>query len=321
MDCLRYKKGKGFVLETIQEPELSPGGLLLKIEACSISDLDLKTLLHTEVVKEGTIPGTYFSGMVTAISEEEAVYSVGDRLAVCVEGTPAGSSGGMAQYVLLSREVLDSGHIAKIPDNVSFNEAAVADVASAVYKCQEQHDFGPGKKVLIIGCGPAGCMHTQIGKLRGVDSIIQTDCLPARLEMARPFRADLLVDSSSGNLSEIVAVETEGRGVDITVITSPDAQVMDTVLPLMAPKGKIVIFSRFESPDAQLDLSIIQKKELSLCGTDGYERRHLEAVLRLAGRRKISLKWLVTKECDLHGVEQALEEIRCGKQLKVVLHP
>lgn len=320
MNCLIYKKGEGFIPDTIHEPKILPGGLLLKIESCSISDIDIRTFSNTENVKEDTIPGTQFSGVVTAVSEENIVYSVGDRLAVCMEGEPAGS-GGMAQYAFLSQEILRNGRIVKIPDNVSFNEAAVADVASAVYKCQEQYGFGPGNKVLIIGCGPAGCMHTQIGKLRGVDSIIQTDCLPGRLEMARPFRADLLVDSSSENLSEIVASETGGNGVDIAVITSPDAQIMSTILPLMAEKGKIVIFSRFVNPDAQLDFGIIQKKELSVCGTDGYERKHLEAVLNLAGRRKISMKWLVTKESDLYGVDKALEEIRDGKQLKVVLHP
>lgn len=342
MKALRYWGSEGGVLEDVEMPELLPGGVLLKVESCGVSDLDIKVFSGAETDGEGMIPGTHFAGTVTAVSEGCSCYKAGDRLAVsrmwacgschacemgdqrfCMDmpGELKGLPGGMAEYVSLSKDFLKHGWIVKIPDNVSCHEAAVADVASAVYKCQEQYGIGPGKRLLIIGSGPAGCMHTQIAKLRGADIIIQTDCFAGRLEMARPFRADCLVDSEKEDLSEIVTKETRGKGIDIAVITSPDARVMEQVLPVMAHKGRIILFSRFEYQEALVDLAAVQHKEIQICGTEGYEKRHLTAVLDLASRRKLTLKWLVTKEAGLKEIDKALEEIKSKKQLKVVIHP
>lgn len=342
MKVIRYKGKKSFVLEDMSEPDILDEGILLKVEVCSISDWDMRAYWGNSEMPDGMIPGTQFAGTVIKVSAMTEGIQIGDRLAVgqfwacsecemCQQGKRHSCTqlkqitvdldGGMAEYVVMSKEQLKNGWVVKIPDNVTFNEAAVADVASEVYKCQEQFEIGPGQKLLVMGCGPTGCMHTQIARLRGVDLVIQTDHLASRLEMARPFRADCLVNSSTENLEEVVRQETEGKGVNIAVVTTTDAQVLQQIIPFMARGGTIILCSRFVQSEVPVDFDSVQRNEIAIVGTDGYEERHLQKVLQLASKRKLTLKWLVTKAVGLDEIDQAMEEIRDGKQLNVVIHP
>ena len=82
MKALRYWGSEGVVLEDVEMPELLPGGVLLKVESCGVSDLDIKVFSGAETDGEGMIPGTHFAGTVTAVSEGCSCYKAGDRLAV-----------------------------------------------------------------------------------------------------------------------------------------------------------------------------------------------------------------------------------------------
>ena len=55
------------------------------------------------------------------------------------------------------------GNISLIPDELSYEEAALIEPFSCVFNGQEIAGNKPGDNVLIIGSGPIGIMHAMFG--------------------------------------------------------------------------------------------------------------------------------------------------------------
>ena len=95
--------------------------------------------------------------------------------------------------------VVKLGFVNKIPDNLSFEEASMSELLACCINAQEVANVGSGDTVVIIGAGPAGCIHVELAKARGVRKIILAQRSEARLKMARIFNPDVLINSQNEN--------------------------------------------------------------------------------------------------------------------------
>lgn len=333
------------VLETAEmdAPALKLGEVAVDIAACGFTDRDMKAFLGQETSVSGYLGGQ-MAGAVAAVAEDVTDYQPGDRLAISryvpcgvCELCKAGKAdlcrnrkefgrdlpGGLAGRITLDAHTLANGCIAKLPSNLKFEEVCGADVAAAVLKAQRLCATAPGQKLLVLGCGPAGCMHTHIAKLRGVDVIIQGDPVASRMEMSRPFMADVLLDLSCDSLSDAVNEATHGRGVDVAIVAADDPSALADAAEQTAVGGTVLLFSRFgqEGRQAALNLTAIQEKQLRVLTSDGYGKEDLLEVLWLASKRKINLKWMITSVVDAADLDKKLEAARAGKELRVAAHP
>lgn len=332
-------------LETVElaDPNVPQDGIVVQVATCGLTDRDIKAYFG-EVTSQTGVLGGQVAGTVVAVGENAEGYAVGDRILIsryvscgkcihCRAGKPEQCcnrkelgnelSGGMAEIVVLDGQMLRDGCIAKIPRNLKFEEIGGADATAAVFHAHRNCGIGPGQKILVLGCGPAGCMHTHIAKLRGADTIVQADVVASRMEMSRPFMADFLLDISWENLGEAVREATGGRGVDVAIVAANDPSAVAHAIRETAVGGKIVLFSRFGEKGTQVavDLTALQEKQLQLAAYDGYTKEDVEEVLWLASKRKINLKWMVTSVVDPEDVPKKMEAIRSGKELRVVVHP
>lgn len=332
-------------LEIVQlpEPELPRDGIVVQIAACGLTDHDVKVYLG-ESSSETGILGGQIVGTVTLAGEEVDGFAVGERVLLsryiscgeciyCRTGRPHQCTGrrelgnqlagGLTERIAMDGQMLRNGCVAKLPRNLKFEEVGGADATAAVFHAHRCCGIGPGQKLLVLGCGPAGCMHTHIAKLRGVDTIIQADVCASRMEMSRPFMADYLLSPDGPELSETVREVTNGKGVDVCIVAASDPAAMDHAIRETAIGGKIVLFSRFGEKGRQVpvDLTALQAKQLQLLSYDGYTRQDVEEVLWLASKRKINLKWMVTSVVDVTEAAKKMEACRDGKELRVVVVP
>lgn len=331
--------------ETVElpDPALPQDGIMIQVAACGLTDHDVKAYFG-EAASESGVLGGQAAGTVVAVGENTADYAVGDRVLVsryvscgscphCRAGKPQqcrsrkelGSQlpGGMAEILTLDAQMLRDGCVAKIPRNLKFEETGGADAAAAVFNAHRSCGIGPGQKVLVLGCGPAGCMHTHIAKLRGADTIVQADVVASRMEMSRPFMADYLLDLSWEDLSETIREATGGKGVDVAIVAASDPAALAHAIRETAVGGKIILFSRFgeKGTSVPVDLTALQEKQLQLAAYDGYTKEDVEEVLWLASKRKINLKWMVTSVVDPEDLPKKMEALRNGKELRLVVHP
>ena len=83
----------------------------------------------------------------------------------------AAFSGGFAQYIVPPVNVVKNGFVNRIPDNLSFEEASMSELLACCINAQERAMVGEGDTVLVIGPGPAGCMHIQLARARGAKKV------------------------------------------------------------------------------------------------------------------------------------------------------
>ena len=219
------------------EPAVRPGTLKIKVEACGICGSDLH-------IVEGFEPpgisypfpvtlGHEYSGTVVEVGEGVTNFSVGDRVTsnvstgfcgkcyMCLSGNyyacPTNRNMGyecdgfMQEYV-----VVDAGIAFKLPESISFEEGAqVEPICVAAFAVFEKASLKPNDVCVIMGAGTIGLLALQLVKLCGAKAIVvDLSSAANRLELAKEFGADLVLENDKTEAIAEVKKFTRGLGAD-----------------------------------------------------------------------------------------------------------
>ena len=83
--------------------------------------------------------------------------------------------------MLVPAKVIAVGGLNRIPDGTGFAEASLAEPLACVLNAQELCGVTSGDEVLIIGDGPACCLHARLARARGASRVIVAGRSPAHL--------------------------------------------------------------------------------------------------------------------------------------------
>ncbi|NJL95665.1 MAG: alcohol dehydrogenase catalytic domain-containing protein [Anaerolineae bacterium] len=237
-------RGPGQVqCETVPDPVLTPDSVLLKVTACGICGSDLRTYRHgMRGNLDFQILGHEISGVVAAMGEQVSGYAVGDRLAVaadvhchqcyyckkalynlCENWRLIGTHlpGGMADYLLLTPDILTHGILHRIPDSLADLPSALAEPASSVIWAQQLLQIEPGEVVVVFGDGPIGALQVQVAQARGAKAVV-IGLTGGRLEMfrERDLGAWKVFNNDTDDVVAEVRALTEGRGADAAIVAA-----------------------------------------------------------------------------------------------------
>ncbi len=214
--------------------------------------------------------------------------------------------------------------------------------------------------VLIYGAGPIGALHALLAELKGAGKVIIAERLPERIreiEKHTSARAvDLSNDRSNGQLIEqsieesfcqstgrtanrsikspghegkdqtddlesIIQSETGGEGVDVILTATPEVRVDNAQLRLLAPGGRICIFSgpRPGNYEEQIDLRSMHYHESMIVGAYGCSSRQNRQAVELLTAGKIEAGWIVTKRTTLSSIKDAFSHSSRRAGLKSVV--
>ncbi len=192
-------RGEGAIgVEEVPTPEIGPGEILVRVEACGICNTDLKKIEYN-LLPPPRIFGHETAGVVAGVGSGVTKFRPGDRVVAfhhipCLEcfycrrkvyaqcarykrvGITAGfepAGGGFAQYVRIMDWIVERG-VEKIPDGVSFERATLVEPLNTCLKAVAQCNPEPGEFVLIMGQGPIGLMFTMLVNRTGA-TIAATD--------------------------------------------------------------------------------------------------------------------------------------------------
>ena len=180
-------------LDYVERPVAKPETILLKIHACAICGSDLRILKSGNArVTYPAIVGHETAGEVVAVGDGVTKWKVGDRVALGAD-VPCGECehctngrgnccdanyaigyqfpGAFAEYCLLEPMMTKYGPIVKIPEHVSYDEAALMEPTACILNGFELAQMQPGKSVLIIGAGPIGCLGIMVAKALGAAKV------------------------------------------------------------------------------------------------------------------------------------------------------
>ena len=160
----------------------------------------------------------------------------------------------------------------------------------------------------------------MLARSKGAAKVLVADRLASRLEAAEKAGADRVVDVGRVDIATVVRDETGGRGVDVIIVACSEVS-PSLLLKLLAPRGRLCLFSGLSAGDAQTtgDFNLIHYRELAVIGAYGSTAAQNTAALRLIATGKIPVDWLITKRLSLDELPQGLEYVAKRAGLKAVV--
>ena len=337
-------------LETVDVPKAGPGEMVIKVEGCGICAGDLKAFYgapsfwgdetQPPYIKAPMIPGHEFIGHVVEIGEGVEGFEIGDRVIseqivpcwncrfckrgqywMCekhdVYGFQNNVNGGMAEYMKFPKEAINY----KVPKDLPLEKAILIEPYACSFHAIQRAQIQLGDFVVISGAGTLGLGMVGAARLAGPGKLVVLDLFDERLELARKFGADIVMNPRKVDVVAEVKKMTDGYGCDIYIEATGHPKSVEQGLSMIRKLGRFVEFSVFKDP-VTVDWSIISdRKELDVLGS------HLgpycyPLVIEGIASGKLPTEGVVTHKLPLEQFKEGFEMVKSGSQsLKVVLIP
>ena len=330
-------------------PQIGEEDILLKVGACAICGTDVKVFMHGyKNLNPPQIVGHEISGRIVDMGRNVKDHEIGQRVAVvpiiscgecfycrkgwthlCVtfqkqtEAFGFYHPGGFAEYMAVPAKAIRKGNLVPVPENVSDEEAAIAEPMACALNGQMIAEVGIGDYVLIVGAGPIGCMHVCLAKTLGATKVFISEIREERLTLAQQFGADYYINPRTQDLKETVMSATEGIGASVIIIAAPSREAQESAPVIAANRAHIDFFGGLPKDDStvHLDSNLIHYKELMIHGSSGSTAGQLKMCLDLMSGKRVEGKKLISKVISLEELPRMMSEVQKGNLLKVVVKP
>ena len=332
------------VYKDISDPVCEKGGFVMKIDAVGLCGSDVRT--YSNGVGGLDFPfvlGHENVGTITEVGEEYEGFEIGDRVIVnpvipcgncwfCEKGMQNLCStrltyghhlrGGFAEYMSVPEMGVKRGQILKIPEGVKSEDVVVVELLSSAVNAQKLAGTSLGDTVVIIGCGPLGCLHSEVARLRGAKNIIMANRSQKRLDEAKRFSGTRFVNTSEEDLKEVVMEITDGLGADIVINATPATKPIEEGVYLLRKGGKLVIFGGLPKTDPyiRIDANLLHYSEINIVGGFSTTPDSFRKAFDIVATGMID-KSIVSHVLPLKEMARGVEMLKKGEAFKVVLKP
>jgi D-xylulose reductase len=291
-----------------------PGEVKIKVHTVGICGSDVHYYTHGRigpfVVREPMVLGHEASGTVVEVGLGVTNLKPGDR--VCMEpGIPDPNSrasklgiynvdpsvtfwatppihGCLTPYV-----VHPAAFTYRLPETVSFAEAAMVEPFAVGLQAASKARISPGDLAVVIGCGPIGIMVALAALAGGCSRVIISDLQPQKLQIAGRYPGVITVDITHEKLADVVARESHGWGADVVFEASGSPRAYDGIFDLPRPGGCLVVVGMPVEP-VGFDVVSAAAKEIRIETVFRYANVYDRAIAMIASG-KVDLKPLISE--------------------------
>ena len=238
------------VAEVIEKeiPTCGDNEVLIEIAVTSISaGTERANLIGDPNISYGSAPKVVFprqlgysaGGTVVAVGKAVNAVNPGDRVAC--------SWTKHSKYCVLKAE-----QVYRLPDNISFSEAALVHIATfplaAIRKCELEL----GESAIVMGQGILGQIAVKLLRAAGAAPIIAVDPVAAKREQALLLGADYALDPFAEDFAATVKRITCG-GASVAIEVTGKGAGLDGVLDCMRQFGRVALLGCTRSSDFSID--------------------------------------------------------------------
>ncbi|MBA4409144.1 MAG: galactitol-1-phosphate 5-dehydrogenase [Odoribacter sp.] len=288
MKSLVLEKYNEFTVLETEIPDIKPGWVLVKVEACGICGSDVHGMDGSTGRRQPpVIMGHEASGIIHEIAPDIWGWKIGDRVTfdstiscgqcffcqrgevnLCENRRVLGVScneyrqnGAFAEFVAVPAHILY-----EIPENISFEQAAMVEAVSIAVHATSISSVKANDTAVVIGCGMIGLLCIQALKAAGCARVIAIDQLDEKLEIAHELGADLAFRSTDPDLIQQILNETEGRGADITFEAVGIEPTVNLAIDCTRKGGTVTLIGNL-TPEIKLPLQKVVTRQLKLQGS------------------------------------------------------
>ena len=272
-----YKGDSVVAVEHVPTPDIGPGEMLVRVEACGICNTDLKKIEYN-LLAPPRIYGHETAGVVARVGRGVRNFVPGERVVVfhhipcsncfyCRQklyaqcpvykkvGVTAGfepAGGGFSQFVRVMDWIVERG-VEKIPDGVSFERASFVEPVNTCLKAVVQCAPAAGEVALVLGQGPIGLLFTMLVRRTGAH-VVATETISSRRELSLHCGAEQSIDPRTEDVAALVGSLTEGRGADLVIVATSAPGLVEQAVRWSRPGARILLFAQ-TSEKERIELS------------------------------------------------------------------
>ncbi len=218
--------------------------------------------------------------------------------------------GGMSEYITAPQSAL-----VRLPDNVSFEQAARFGYLGTAYAAIRKSGAGPGHSLLVNGIGGAlGLCVALVALATGVTKILGTgrnQALLDRVKALAPERIEVLAVAKRP-IQEWASLLTEGDGADAVIDTLPPgspSSAMQDALNALRRGGRGVNIGGVGEP-LPLNVHRMMGMNIQLIGSCWFATGEGQELAEMARARTLNLSVLEHRRIPLQNVNEGLNSLQ-----------
>ena len=339
MRVAMYYRNSDVRLEELPAPRIGPGEVLVKVVASGVCGTDVLEWYRVKTAPR--VLGHEIAADVVEVGEGVEGWRVGERIFVthhvpcntcryCLAGhhtacdtlhTTNFDPGGFAEYVRVPALNVDRGMF-HLPDSVSYDEGTFIEPLGCVMRGQRLARMTAGQTVLVVGSGISGLLHVKLARALGAGRVIATDINPYRLDLAKRYGADAVVNAAE-NVPSRVRDANHGRAADLVIIC---AGVLSAIAQALASveRGGTVLFFAVPRPGVEVPVPMAEmwRNEVTCMTSYGAAPGDLAQALDLIRAKRVEVEDMITHRLPLAETQKGFEMVAAaGESLKVIVEP
>ena len=311
-------------IREVPMPEIKEGEALLKVKYVGICGADLASYTGNQpFTTYPRIPGHEFSAEIVEIPENDRGFKKGDIVTCnpyfncgscyscergyvncCTDNQTMGvqRDGAFCEYIAMPVERIYDGK------GLSAEELALIEPFSISQHAVSRAVIRESDTVLVIGAGPIGLFALLAAKQK-CRKIVVADILDNRLDLAKQYGADAVVNTKNESLAEFTERFTEGRGFDVCIEACGAPETFLGCIDSCAFSGNIILIGNGKRDTTFLH-SVILKKELNIHGSRNALRDDFINNIDLVAEGRADVMKMVSGVYDMADAADAFEALR-----------
>ena len=343
MRALLLSEYKKLSVVEMPTPEIGDDDVLVRVRACGICGSDI----HGYDGSTGRripplVMGHEAAGVIERVGQRVRGLAAGDRVSfdstvscgtcdfcrrgqinLCDNRSVLGVScgdyrrhGAFAEYVAVPGRI-----VYKLPDGVSFEQAALLESVSIAVHAVNRHAPKPGDVVVVMGAGMIGILLIQVLRAKGTTDVIAVDIDPQKLALAGRMGATHTLNAIDMDVPAAVRQLTGGRGVDVSFeVVGHSATVVSAIRSLR--KGGTVVLVGNLSPNVELPLQDVVSREISVLGSCA-SNGEIPECIELLTRGVVNVDPIISMRAPLDQGPELFARLYRGDNtlMKVIIQP
>jgi L-iditol 2-dehydrogenase len=313
------------VIRDIPKPLLGNGQIMIKVMKIGICGSDIHAYYGKHpFISCPIVQGHEFSGEVVEIGSSTKKFDRGDRITImpqlvcgncyqCKNGNyhicdslkviGCNVNGAAQEYFCVDEKLA-----IKLPESISYEYGALIEPLAVSVHSLRRLKSVEGKKIVILGAGTIGNLTAQVARQLYAKSIIVTDVVDFRLDVAKRCHIEIAVNVSREDLKHVLNQSFGKDRADAIIECVGSQETVEQALSL-SRKGTEVVLAGVFGQKALIDVALIQDKELVIIGTLMYQERDYRDAIRMIESGQVDLSPLITNRFSLKEYDVAYRHI------------
>ena len=257
--CQQFGPPEELTVSEVPSPPIGGDQVRIAVRACGVNFPDVLMIQGAYQLKPPFpfSPGLEVAGDIVETADDVQGLQVGQRVMATM------MFGGFAEEA-----VVPAAAVLPMPDAMSYEQGAGFPLVYGTSHVALAHraQLKAGETLLVLGAaGGVGLTAVELGKHLGA-RVIAAASTDEKLELARSYGADELINYSRDNLRDRLNEITDGKGVDV-IYDPVGGDIFDQAVRRIAWEGRYLVIGFASGRIPSLPANIALLKNASIVGT------------------------------------------------------